>query len=114
MERLVTRCLGCVQKSRRTRLREAFLTQGRRSIRLPKVRQRALFLERYRSSAVAATVNIFTLKGTPREASRLSTGGTIRSAAERLGLTFGSLKGHLQRARRTQNEALFDWQRDSD
>src|SRR6266496_4411170 len=67
MERLVTRCLGCVQKSRRTRLREAFLTQGRRSIRLPKVRQRALFLERYRSSAVAATVNIFTLKGTSRQ-----------------------------------------------
>jgi hypothetical protein len=42
------------------------------------------------------------------EAVRRSTGGTMQTAAKRLGLTFGSSKGHLHRAKRTQNEFLFD------
>jgi DNA-binding NtrC family response regulator len=46
------------------------------------------------------------------EAARKATGGTMQSAAQRLGLTRSSLRSHLQRAKRAQNEALFDWQRD--
>ena len=38
------------------------------------------------------------------EAARQATGGTMRMVAERLGLTPGSLKSHLQRAKRVQNE----------
>jgi DNA-binding NtrC family response regulator len=48
------------------------------------------------------------------EAARRATGGTMQSAAQRLGLTRSSLQGHLHRARQTQNEALFDWERDPD
>ncbi len=48
------------------------------------------------------------------EAARQATGGTMRTVANRLGLTSSSLKSHLHRARRTQNEALFDWQRETD
>lgn len=48
------------------------------------------------------------------EAARQATGGTMQSAAQRLGLSRNSLLGHLHRARRAQNEALFDWQRKSD
>lgn len=48
------------------------------------------------------------------EAARQATGGTMQSAAERLGLSRNSLLGHLHRARQTQNEALFDWVRDPD
>ena len=47
------------------------------------------------------------------EAARQATGGTMKSAAQRLGLTRSSLRSHLQRAKRAQNNALFDWQRDS-
>jgi DNA-binding NtrC family response regulator len=46
------------------------------------------------------------------EAARQATGGTMQSAAERLGLSRNSLLGHLHRARRAQNETLFDWQRE--
>jgi transcriptional regulator with PAS, ATPase and Fis domain len=46
------------------------------------------------------------------EAARQAEGGTVQSAAQRLGLTRGSLQGHLHRAKRVQNEALFDWQRE--
>jgi transcriptional regulator with PAS, ATPase and Fis domain len=48
------------------------------------------------------------------EAVRQTTGGTLRTVAERLGLTPFSLKSHLQRAKRDQNEALFAWQRESE
>jgi hypothetical protein len=48
------------------------------------------------------------------EAARQATGGSMRSVADRLGLTRSSLLGHLHRAKRTQNEALFDWKRESD
>lgn len=48
------------------------------------------------------------------EAARQATGGTMRTVAERLGLTPCSLKSHLQRAKRAQNEVLFEWQRESD
>jgi transcriptional regulator with PAS, ATPase and Fis domain len=48
------------------------------------------------------------------EAVRQTTGGTLRTVAERLGLTPFSLKSHLQRAKRDQNEALFVWQRESE
>jgi hypothetical protein len=48
------------------------------------------------------------------EAARQATGGTMQTVAKRLGLTHGSLKSHLHRARRAQSEALFDWQRESD
>ena len=37
------------------------------------------------------------------EAARQATGGTMQGAAERLGLTASSLKGHLYRSKRTQN-----------
>lgn len=46
------------------------------------------------------------------EAARQATGGTMQSAAERLGLSRNSLLGHLHRARQAQNGALFDWQID--
>jgi len=42
------------------------------------------------------------------EAARQSTNGTMQTVAERLGLTTASLKSHLLRARRAQNETLFD------
>lgn len=42
------------------------------------------------------------------EAVRQSTNGTIQTVADRLGLTAGSLKSHLLRAKRVQNETLFD------
>jgi DNA-binding NtrC family response regulator len=48
------------------------------------------------------------------EATRRATGGTVQSAAQRLGLTRGSLQGHLHRARHAQNEALFDWEHEPD
>jgi transcriptional regulator with GAF, ATPase, and Fis domain len=50
------------------------------------------------------------------EAVRQATGGTIDSTATRLGLTRSSVKAYLHRAKRVQNEALFDWKpgRDSD
>jgi DNA-binding NtrC family response regulator len=48
------------------------------------------------------------------QAARLATGGSLQSAAERLGLTRSSLQAHLHRARHAQNEALFDWQQDPD
>jgi len=38
------------------------------------------------------------------EATRQATGGTMQTAAERLGLTQGSLKSHLQRSKRVQEE----------
>ncbi len=44
------------------------------------------------------------------EAATQATGGT-QKAAERLGLTCNSLKAHLKRAKRNQNESLFEWQR---
>ena len=47
------------------------------------------------------------------EATRRATGGTIQIVAERLGLTPCSLKSHLQRAKRVQREALFEWERKS-
>jgi DNA-binding NtrC family response regulator len=48
------------------------------------------------------------------KAARQATGGSMQSAAERLGLSRNSLLGHLHRARQTQNETLFDWQRKPD
>ena len=48
------------------------------------------------------------------EAVRQTTGGTLRTVADRLGLTPFSLKSHLQRAKRDQNDAPFLWQRESD
>jgi DNA-binding NtrC family response regulator len=48
------------------------------------------------------------------QAARRATGGTMQSAAERLGLTRSSLQAHLHRAKRAQDEALFDWQREAD
>lgn len=48
------------------------------------------------------------------EAVHEATGGSMRSAAARLGLTQNSLLGHLHRARRLQNQSLFDWERESD
>lgn len=48
------------------------------------------------------------------EAARQATGGTMQSAAKRLGLTRSSLRSHLQRAKRAQKEVLFDWQGDPD
>jgi transcriptional regulator with PAS, ATPase and Fis domain len=47
------------------------------------------------------------------EAARQATGG-MQSAAERLGLTCHSLRAHLKRAKRNQNDSLFDWQNESD
>jgi len=48
------------------------------------------------------------------EAARQATGGTMQSAAERLGLSRNSVLGHLHRARQAQNETNFDWQRKPD
>ncbi|MGI9167019.1 MAG: hypothetical protein ACR2G5_11670, partial [Pyrinomonadaceae bacterium] len=48
------------------------------------------------------------------EAARQATGGTLKSAAEQLGLTQPSLKGYLRRAKGVQNDALFEWKRESD
>lgn len=42
------------------------------------------------------------------EAARQATGGTMRTAAARLGLTPGSLKGYLRRTKHAQTEVLFD------
>ncbi len=44
------------------------------------------------------------------EAARKATGGSMRSAAVRLGLTRNSLLGHLHRARQVQNQSQFDWE----
>jgi transcriptional regulator with GAF, ATPase, and Fis domain len=41
------------------------------------------------------------------EAARQAAGGTLRSAADRLGATRSSLKGHLQRAKTTYSEVLM-------
>jgi DNA-binding NtrC family response regulator len=46
------------------------------------------------------------------QAARRATGGSLQSAAKRLGLTRSSLQAHLHRAKRAQNETLFDWQRE--
>jgi DNA-binding NtrC family response regulator len=48
------------------------------------------------------------------QAARRATGGSLQSAAERLGLTRSSLQAHLHRAKRAQNEGLFDWQQEPD
>jgi DNA-binding NtrC family response regulator len=48
------------------------------------------------------------------QAARLATGGSLQNAAKRLGLTRSSLQAHLHRAKRAQNETLFDWQRERD
>ena len=48
------------------------------------------------------------------EAARQASGGSMRAAAERLGLTRSSLKNHLHRAKRAQSETLFAWQREND
>jgi transcriptional regulator with PAS, ATPase and Fis domain len=48
------------------------------------------------------------------EAVHEATGGSMRSAAARLGLTENSLLGHLHRARQVQNQNLFDWDGPSD
>ena len=48
------------------------------------------------------------------QAARRATGGSLQTAAERLGLTRSSLQAHLHRAKRAQNDALFDWQREPD
>ncbi len=48
------------------------------------------------------------------EAAHQATGGTMPTVAKRLGLTEPSLKSHLHRARRTQREVLFDWQKEYD
>jgi len=47
------------------------------------------------------------------EAVHEATGGSMRSAAARLGLTQNSLLGHLHRARQVQNQNLFDWKEES-
>lgn len=46
------------------------------------------------------------------QAARRATGGSLQSAAERLGLTRSSLQAHLHRAKQAQHEALFDWERE--
>ncbi len=48
------------------------------------------------------------------EAARQATGGATQTAAERLGLTHNSVKAYLRRAKRTQKEVLFDWEREPD
>jgi DNA-binding NtrC family response regulator len=47
------------------------------------------------------------------EAVHEATGGSMRSAAARLGLTQNSLLGHLHRARQVQNQNLFEWEENS-
>ncbi|HEY6803761.1 MAG TPA: sigma 54-interacting transcriptional regulator [Pyrinomonadaceae bacterium] len=44
------------------------------------------------------------------QAARTATGGSLQSAAQRLGLTRNSLKGHLQRTKRSHNQSFLDWQ----
>ena len=46
------------------------------------------------------------------EAARQSTGGTMQTVAERLGLSRCSLKSHLHRAKRAQDKALFNGRRE--
>jgi transcriptional regulator with GAF, ATPase, and Fis domain len=46
------------------------------------------------------------------EAARRATGGTMRSAADRLGLTRESVKGYLRRTKRAESDVLFDWRRE--
>jgi transcriptional regulator with GAF, ATPase, and Fis domain len=46
------------------------------------------------------------------EATRRATGGTMRSAAVRLGLTRESVKGYLRRTKRAESDVLFDWRRE--
>jgi len=48
------------------------------------------------------------------EAVRQATGGSMRAAAARLGLTRNSVLGHLHRARQVQNQHLFDLDDQSD
>jgi hypothetical protein len=48
------------------------------------------------------------------ETTRRAAGGSFHEAAERLGLTPNSLRGHLQRARREQNGDLFEEARNND
>ena len=48
------------------------------------------------------------------QAARRATGGSLQNAAKRLGLTRSSLQAHLHRAKRAQNEPLFDWQHEPD
>ena len=48
------------------------------------------------------------------EAARQAAGGSLRGAAERLGLTHSSLKNHLLRAKRDQGETLFSWRSEND
>lgn len=48
------------------------------------------------------------------QAARLATGGSLQSAALRLGLTRSSLQAYLHRAKRAQNKALFDWHPEPD
>jgi DNA-binding NtrC family response regulator len=47
------------------------------------------------------------------EAVRQATGGSMRTAAARLGLSRNSLIGHLHRAKQVQNQKLFDWEDES-
>src|SRR6266496_4441444 len=46
------------------------------------------------------------------EAARQATGGTMRTAAARLGLTRGSVKGYLRRTKHAETEVLFDLRRE--
>ena len=48
------------------------------------------------------------------EAARQATGGSMRTAAARLGLTRNSLLGHFHRTRQVQNQSLFDLEGHSD
>lgn len=48
------------------------------------------------------------------EAVRQATGGSMRTAAARLGLTRNSVLGHFHRARQVQNQPLFDLDEQSD
>jgi DNA-binding NtrC family response regulator len=48
------------------------------------------------------------------EAARQATGGTMRTAADRLGLTRGSVKGFLRRTKHAQKEALFELHQEPD
>jgi hypothetical protein len=48
------------------------------------------------------------------EAARQATGGTMRTAADRLGLTRGSVKGFLRRTKHAQTEALLEWRQKPD
>jgi transcriptional regulator of acetoin/glycerol metabolism len=48
------------------------------------------------------------------EAARQATGGSMRTAAARLGLTRNSVLGHFHRTRQLQNQSLFDLEDHSD